>query len=186
MKTLKSSPVSKVIEIDDVYFGLFDLGSPANKAGHYLKARDVSREPYGDDPGHLDEKYERFEQYWNHRQESRELLVWDCMGGVCRIEIDLIAGKTPVRFSARQKEAFLVGQNRARELECPTGRIAVESLTRLGERALKPMIKVSPGTYRVGLDRNEAQVVRHRWLKSAADYPPSDGPDFVIHLQRRA
>lgn len=171
---------------------LWDRRSPASKPEHYDRSqdeawkfdRDPGHEPSGAwAPGDLERACGHFDQYWNLRQLAGEILAWNAVSGVYKVELRSLAGAPRKRFSKAQKAAFLAGQDVERILLCPSGELVVGALKDLGRETAKTILRVPPGDYRVGLDVDKGQVSRHQALKSLADYPADDGPDFVLHLQ---
>ncbi|MBI4679506.1 MAG: hypothetical protein HY748_18185 [Elusimicrobia bacterium] len=181
-----------ILEADAPLLGLWDRSSPANKPGHYDEAWDAAWEfdrdpPYGAGWKHEDMEIacEHLDQYWNHRQARGELMVWKPGSGVYKVELRLLQPKPKTKFSKPQRQAFLVGQGVERILVCASGDLIVSSLRGLGSREAKVLLRVHPGKYRVGMDVRRDQLARVRPFKSAADYPKSQGPDFVIFLQNK-
>lgn len=181
-----------ILEAASPMLGMWDSESPVNKPGLYDQAWDAAWEFDRDPPGGLAWKHEdmeaaceRFDQYWNHRQARGEVLVWKPGSGVYRVELRILPPKPKVKVSKTRKEAFLGGQDVESVLRCPSGSIVVGCLKSLGSSGLQAAATVPPGEYRVGLDVNKAQLAKPRPFKIAEDYPKSNGPDFVLSLQKK-
>lgn len=186
-----SPKASLLIKREDADLALFDLGSPANREGHYSAAWKEAwnftekRTPGAPADKDLDIAGDSFDQYWNHRQQAREILLWSTGAGVYRVEVRVLPEKPVKDFTSAQKKAFLVEQDVERLLDCPKGELAVADIKNLGGR-LKPLLTVPPGTYRVGMDIDQTAYAKHWYLKELAEYPSDEGPDFTLYLQKKA
>ena len=76
-----------------------------------------------------------------------------------------------------------VGAPLAANLVCPTGRLIVGCLSRLGEQQAA-VATVKPGTYRVQFIRDDEEEFKHTLLQAHSDYPGGDGPDWKFVLNQ--
>lgn len=168
-----------LVKCSDAYIAVFDDGSACNRAGHFKeswdKAWDFEKNSPGafkgaTGPGDLEQAGDRFSQYWNHRMSEGEILVWNPGSGVYRVEVRLLAAK-PRRKLSEEKL-----------LACPTGKLLIAGLDELGGR-ITAAATVPPGRYRAGLEIRESEHKKHWLLKDSSEYPPQDGPDFIVTLQ---
>jgi hypothetical protein len=102
--------------------------------------------------------------------------------GVFKVEVRILAEQPKVDFGGEARSQFL-GAVETNLLYCPSGKIVVDSLARLGSSSA-PIITVTPGTYRVGLVRNDTEESKHGFLESESLYPADEGPDWIIYMQR--
>ena len=71
----------------------------------------------------------------------------------------------------------------AANLICPTGRLIVGCLGSLGQQQT-PAVTVEPGTYRVNFTCDDEEENKHMELEARSDYPPGEGPDWRLVLNR--
>ena len=69
------------------------------------------------------------------------------------------------------------------DLECPSGRIMISCLSRMG-RPCRPIAVVSPGNYRVSVNRNEDLESTHFFLESPSELQANEEADWRILVQR--
>lgn len=161
-----------LIQSEALYFAIFDKRSSVN-------TREAGREAWGN-LGDL-------QDFWRRQVSERGLLVWMLLAdGVFRIAVTVgPPGYTPQIPEARL-DTFTAHEGGTGFLVCPSGALVVNSLARLGEEDLEPVMEVEPGVYRVWLELDDEQVRRHEFLDQLSQYPPGDGPDWVLHLSPAA
>lgn len=178
---------------DGNYLAVIDLKSPANRAGHYEEGEAFSWDFDGPGSGKpmsgsaehdFDKSIKRTRQYWALQAEKGDILSWPAGESFYKVKLDLITDAAPKTFPSAQNTAFLGKRDVPWTLNCPSGRLAIISLKGLGTPDLKEVWTLEPGSYRAGLEEIDAETRRHAFIKTAADYPDGEGPDFILHLQR--
>jgi hypothetical protein len=163
-----------------LYAAIYDEGSPANVKGFLERELQASKQDVS--ARGMDEVLTLF--VFNERLMERakrgELLAWTLtLDGVFRSVLDV--GATP----QDRKETPLVQSLGVTQLDglliCPTGRLVLGCVGRLGE-SHAPAIVVQPGHYCVHFSRNEEQEGKHAMLKDLCEYPPGDGPDWTFAI----
>jgi hypothetical protein len=115
-----------------------------------------------------------FNSLLDERGRAGELLAWAVLlDGVYKAEIAEQGNPLPHVFASA-------------DLDFPTGEVLVTCLSRLGDADLLPALTVAPGKYRTTFSVDHAEETKHEGLEREADYPPGDGPDWRLTLQRIA
>lgn len=171
---------TKLVVGEGCYFGIFDSASPANCKGkwddEFQSAKRRARRQGCSALFQLN-------QGWIDLAVEGALLSWITLfDGVFKVEVRILAEQPKVEFGEEEREQFL-GDGKNNLLYCPSGNILVDSLTRLGSGSV-PLITITPGTYRVGFIRNDAEESKHMFLESESLYPANEGPDWIIYMQR--
>jgi hypothetical protein len=171
---------TELVEGEGCYFGIFDSASPANCIGkwddEFQSAKRIAGRQGWSALFHLN-------QGWINLAVEGALLSWITLfDGVFKVEVRILAEQPKVEFGEEERQQFL-GEGKKNLLYCPSGNIVVDSLTRLGSSSV-PLITVTPGTYRVGFVRNDAEESKHTFLESESLYPANEGPDWIIYMQR--
>ena len=171
---------TKFVEGDCCYFGIFDLGSSSNRPEKwdeaFRTAKQMARRQEWKALFHLN-------QGWIDLAGEGELLSWITLfDGVFKVELRILGEQSKFEFGAEAKGDFL-GERKENLLNCPSGNIAVDSLSRLGSTSMTPLIITKPGTYRVAFVRNVDEESKHEFLEDRSQYPTNDGPDWLIYMQ---
>ena len=177
-----SVSATKLIESEGCYFGLFDLASPPNRPGKWHDEFQTAKRMAGRQEWSV---LFHLNQRWIDLAERGALLSWITLfDGVFKVEVRILREEPRVEFSKEEKEHFL-GKGKWDLLCCPSGNIVVDSLYRLGSVSLCALITVTPGTYRVGLVRDDDEESKHQFLEGESQYPPNEGPEWIIYMQRK-
>jgi len=171
-----------VIKTEGCYLGIFDHSAAIHREeslSSIFEKGKADAEQAQESWAALFYSNERFLQ----RIRRGEILVWIVLADGCfkaRIKV-LTNGEefVPKRMCAA---AFLADE--IHPLNCPTGRIVVASLHKLGSSDLLPTIEIEPGIYGVGLFQDEEQEARHTFLDQEMNYPINDGPDWCLVLNK--
>ena len=168
------------VEGEGCYFGIFDSASPANCKGKWDDEFQSAKRAAGEQGWtalfHLN-------QGWIDLAVQGALLSWITLfDGVFKVDVRILAEQPKVEFGEEETDCFL-GEGKKNLLSCASGKIVVDSLARLGASSL-PLITITPGTYRVGFVRNDAEESKHSFLESKNLYPANEGPDWIIYMQK--
>ena len=110
-----------------------------------------------------------------------QLLAWTLLfDGVFRAVVQVVPEAAPM--PAHLSRNLGNGASQA-TLACPTGRLIVSCLGRLGE-VQSPVVVLEPGNYLISLERDEDEEQHHTFLESVCQYPTGEGPDWKIKIQR--
>ena len=113
--------------------------------------------------------------------DQGEMLAWTLLlDGVFRAVAHVVPQSPTLQPPSRENlgSSVLVAN-----LVCPTGRLIITCLAKLGEPQ-SPLLVLEPGIYRVSLERNESEELEHTCLESVAEYPVGQGPDWRFEIQR--
>lgn len=164
------------------YAAIYDEASPANTEGFMereLKAAEQQLDALGQDRWLT---IFAFNDRLIDRASRGELLAWTLVfDGVFRAVIKV--GEPLGPESSPPPLIDNQGLPLAANLICPTGRLVVGCLSCLGQQQT-PVAIVEPGTYRVNFACDEEEVAKHMELEARSDYPPGEGPDWRLALNR--
>lgn len=171
----------RLVETSGLYAAFFDEGSPVNRPG-FMDAMLTAGKESAQRMGHESwRSLHHFNDRLMRAARRGELLAWTLLfDGVFRAVATL--GSEAGRSSTTSIDK-LGSDAEAADLVCPTGRLVLTSLDRLG-MATTPMLTVAPGRYRVVLTRDAAQEFDHTLLEGVASYPAGEGPDWHLMIQR--
>lgn len=183
------SAIEKIfVKTTSLYAGICDQQSPANIDGFMddlLQAAHREAKEEGFEPGH---GVFLFNTVLMRRAEQGDILTWPLLyDGVFRCQFSIQTADAA--RSLRKPATDDLGSDRVTgKLFFPTGKVIVSCLRRLGRARSKdaPAATIKPGWYEVTLTRDDAMEARHALLENEADYPPSDGPDWVFELRPAA
>jgi hypothetical protein len=164
------------------YAAIYDEASPANVEG-FMEREFEAAEQQIDALG-KDRWLTLF--VFNERLIDRarrgELLAWTLVfDGVFRAVIEVGEPLGPESNLPRLIDNL--GLPLAANLICPTGRLIVGCLSRLGQQQT-PAVIVESGTYRVNFTCDYEEENKHMDLEALSDYPPGEGPDWRLALHR--
>jgi len=172
-----------LVRTQSCYAAICDEASPANRRGFMDSELEA-----GKSAAKLAGKDEFLGLFIFNDQLMRsadrgELLSWTLLldgvfRAVARVDLQL---PTSSRSSPENLGSSVLAAN----LVCPTGRLIITCLSKLGEPQ-PPFLVLEPGIYRVSLERNETEEFEHAFLESVAEYPVGQGPDWCFHVQRVA
>jgi hypothetical protein len=175
--------VECLVKTSGCYVGVFDLSSPVCDEGETLK--DIFDRGAGQarEAGHEWAAILFINDILAEKARRREAVIWVLLfDGLFKMRISVApepAGEIPRKVEPRE---FLGGQD---ELVCPSGRLAVASLHEMRDLQRTPAIEVEPGRYRVRLTENEEEYWKHVSIEEAVmDYPPGEGPDWFLTLEK--
>jgi len=173
--------LTELVEGESCYYGIFDLASAANQPGKWEDEFQAAKEKAGSEEWsalfHLN-------QSWIDLAGQGELLSWITLfDGVFKVEIRILGEQAKFEFGEEAARHFL-GERKENLLNCRSGKIIVESLTRLGSTSLIPLITITPGRYRVAFVRNDDEEIKHQCLDDRSLYSDDEGPDWKIYMQR--
>jgi hypothetical protein len=170
------------VKTEAFYGAILDEGSPANQPGLMTRLLDEARSAFSPDDESAPWLF-RFNQSLADAGERGELLSWCLLwDGVYQAKVEVsLAEANPTSGAAL--ESLGAGSEEAR-LYFPTGRVVLTSLSRVGEEP--PFLTIEPGHYRVRFVSDGEEEAKHAFLEAVGDYPPGDGPDWRITLQRLA
>jgi len=152
----RESPVAGGIRIDEI------LGPPETSPD--------------DDPTIL-----RLNSHLVGLSREQQLLTWVLLqDGVFKVRCYLAPPAAELAALGMQRARF-TGGFATGTLSLPSGDVLVTSLGLMGAE-LQPAFQVPPGDYEVELYEDREQHSRHNFLREVEDYPPDDGPDWVIVL----
>jgi hypothetical protein len=165
-----------------LYAAIYDEFSPANVKGFVERELEAGRQEIRD--ARRDEILTLFA--FNGRLMScaarGELLAWTLfLDGVFRAVVEVGAPLGPDASPSTLIDNL--GGPLTADLVFPTGRLVVGCLSRLG-LPQAPAATVEPGTYRVHFTRDYEEEDRHTLLQSRSDYPPGEGPDWKVAINR--
>src|SRR5207245_22632 len=125
-----------------------------------------------------------FNELWAEGGRAHELLPWVLLfDGVFRVRIEVLPSGSEPSVRALQRGRFLGNLGSEGVLFCPSGEVVVAPLLSLGELSLRPAVVVPPGLYRVRIESNAEEQIKHEFLDRVEDYPPDDGPDWTLYMQ---
>jgi len=173
-------PAELLVETFSCYAAICDEASAANRLGFMdaeLRAGKAAARLEG-----LDECFGlfTFNDRLMHSANRGELLAWTLLlDGVFRAVATV---ESDASDSTQESKHF--GSNLlSGTLACPTGRLILTCLSRLGVKQ-SPFLVLEPSLYRIQLERDESQEFEHCGLEGAASYPAGHGPDWQLQLQR--
>jgi hypothetical protein len=177
-----SVTASTLVRTAGMYVGAFDSKSAANAPGEFERLLTQSRGLAGEETWasipHLNDLLA-------HLADRGILLAWVLVfDGVFRVSVEVREASLP---EAPIPRLLISGVGRARAepfLQCPSGAIVVDSLHKLGDPDVRPLVTISPGRYRARLIGNEAEEAKHQFLDDVTAYPEKDGPDWTLYLQK--
>lgn len=165
------------------YAAIYDEASPANVNGFMEREFEASEQEVvalGKDSGFF--TLLAFNGRLIDRAGRGELLAWTLVfDGVFRAVIEV--GEPLGPESSSPPLIDNLGLPLAANLICPTGRLVVGCLSCLGQQQT-PAATVEPGTYRVNLTCDDEEENKHMFLEARSDYPPGEGPDWKLTLNR--
>ncbi|MDQ3327239.1 MAG: hypothetical protein M3506_01765 [Chloroflexota bacterium] len=124
-----------------------------------------------------------FNQLWLDAAARGEILTWIVLfNGVFKVALEMMPPDRPLEHADEQRGGFLSDEPSL--LSCPNGRILVASLDRLGQGDLEPLAVIEPGLYRAALSKDYDREPDHWFLENETEYPASDGPAWLIRLQK--
>ncbi|MFZ6645189.1 hypothetical protein ACO0LO_05690 [Undibacterium sp. TJN25] len=170
------------IQTEAQYAAIYDEAGPANTAGFIETQLDAARQVMD-----AKETEARLASYYLERQliscASRgELLAWALpFNGTFKVAIEYAPPLLQDRNDGLHLEDVLP---HTADLVCPSGRLKISCVSKLGVPLPTAAVSVEPGAYRVSLLRNEQQEALHFGLDGSAQYPATDGPDWIFTLQR--
>lgn len=167
------------IETESLYVALYDEASPANVAGFLAHEWEAARHDArsSEAPGGFE--LFAFNGRLIDRARRGELLAWTLLfDGVFRAVVE-VEPEAPASALTVDEG----GLPTAADLVCPSGRLALSCLSRLGHPPPAVVI-VEPGTYRATLRRDDAAESAHAFLEGQSAYPEGEGPDWRLRLQR--
>lgn len=110
-------------------------------------------------------------------------MAWTVLfDGVFKVVIEVL---TPTNEISLNEEEAISLPDDSRLLWCPSGKITIACLGALGRSDLAPIVVIEPGIYHARLQRNLDEEHKHGFLEEPSDYPPTEGPDWHLWLQRR-
>lgn len=169
-----------LVQTQSCYVALLDQASPVNTTGfmdaEFKAAKNRALETKQDEVWSLF----IFNDQLLDAAKQGNLLAWTLLfDGVFQVDVQLVP-----QAALPSSEVDNLGANALwGTLVCPTGKMIVACLSRLGEPQT-PMMEVEPGTYQVVLERNADAEFEHTLLESLAQYPVGEGPDWRIRLRR--
>lgn len=173
-----STVEERIIRTEGMYLWLYDRLSPANRDGIIEEAFTASRDR-SDDTLNLF----RFNGYWMARGAEAETVTWTfLLDGVYRIRLEVLPSLTDPRFPPLSSNNSLGGEKVCGYLNCPSGELLVSSITQIGTDNGTPIAEVPPGRYGVVVVSHMEEQGKHELLEQIEEYPPGDGPDWVIYL----
>lgn len=171
---------TKLVEGEGCYYGIFDLASAANRPGKWDDEYQAAKQMAG---GQEWSALFHLNQSWIDLAGDGELLSWITLfDGVFKVEIRILGEQPKIDFG--EEAGHFLGEGNDNLLNCPSGNMIVESLTRLGSKSMVPLITIRPGTYRVAFVRNDDEESKHQFLENRSLYPVNEGPDWIIYMQR--
>jgi hypothetical protein len=185
-RSLAGPIVSKIyVSTQSLYAAVYDVASPVNTRGfleHELEASKRRARARGADDclGLFD-----FNQTLMNRAARGELLAWTLLfDGVFQASVEI----RPPR-DLDDTDATLIhnlgAETLVADLACPTGRLVIGCLSRLGEP--QPLLAVvQPGTHRVHFAANLDEEWKHYLFDEHAAYPEGDGPDWMLSIRQIA
>ena len=166
---------SGLVKSRDLYLSVFDRTSPVNRPGEFDRAWQKA--------GAEDLRIWSYNQYWIDRQDLEAIQAWILLlDGIFKVELHFLPGDADFP----RQNGFLGNAEQDLEasfLECPSGEVVIASPYGLGGR-LTPFGIVPPGRYRAAVQWGGPGEERHWFLEEFSEYPPADGPDGVVFLQR--
>jgi hypothetical protein len=171
------------VTTESCYAAIYDEASPVNVKGFIEQEIEASRQQIdalGKDRGFI-----LFDLNGRLMDRARrgELLAWTLVfDGVFRAVIEVAeplgSDESPTPLIDN------LGGPLVADLVCPSGRLVVGCLSRLGERQT-PTVTVEPGTYRVRFTFDEKKEVdKHMLVQARSDYPLGVRPDWTFRLNR--
>jgi hypothetical protein len=164
------------------YATIYDEASPANIDG--FMGREIEASQQQIDALGKDRCFTLFAFNGRLMERARRgvLLAWTLtLDGVFRVIIEI---GQPLAPDANPTSLIdNLGGPLVANLVCPSGRLIVGCLSRLGERRA-PVATVEPGTYRVHFTHDDDEEYKHMLLQAISDYPPGEGPDWKLMLNR--
>jgi hypothetical protein len=164
-----------LVRSEGCYLVVLDAQSSANIPGRWATFMErAHKETTVDAP----ERF-LFNSYWLEQATAGHLQAWTVLfDGVYKIQLRLGSkasddGADEDRFVGSQKNGIL---------DCPSGRLLVGSLSRLGEGNWPEVMRVEPGRYRLTLTSATEQQLGHQGLESVDEYPANDRPDWTVYL----
>ena len=173
---------SALVKTEGMYMGVLDRQSSANTPQRFEQLLQEARSPAGVESWAT---IPRLNALLEDLAAAGVLLSWVLVfDGVFRVCVGVLP-EGPEGSAALQRPTAFVGETGPEAfLSCPSGEIVVESLHRLGDPAVRPLVRVSPGRYRVRLGGEEEEQAKHQFLDDVATYPEGDGPDWILYLQQ--
>lgn len=169
------------IQTEALYAAVYDDASPANVSGFVQSEMDAARQELVSRATE-----ERLAPYYLDKRLIAcawrgEMLAWSLpLNGVFKIALEFAPALRQGRNEGFHLEDVLP---HTADLTCRSGRLRISCISKLG--VVAPVIaSVQPGDYRISLLRNEQEEGKHQGLRSDADYPVTDGPDWVFTIQR--
>lgn len=167
-----------LVQTSSLYAAICDQGSPAWQAGFMTRIwadAGSQAEQQGLAP---EMQLFVFNDLLTAMAREGQLLPWTLLfDGVFRVSVEL-GEDVPMATGDLGSPVATA------DLVCPTGRLVVACLGRLGETC-PPVIQLDPGVYRVTLKRDETQEFEHMLLDAPQAYPAGQGPDWHLTLSRR-
>lgn len=169
------------IRSESCFAALCDEGSPANKPGCMKQAEEAGRRA-----APRPEEQESYALGYRHRQmlqsvKQRDLIVWTlALEGTYRAVAEIVAPEVALELRPAEDP---VGAALGADLVCPTGRLVVTCLSRLGEPQ-RPLIVLDPGIYRIVLDRDLDQEAQGGMAEITGRHPKGGRPDWRLRFQR--
>jgi hypothetical protein len=161
------------------YAGIFDLASEAHQSERFISGmRDAQAQ--AEAAGRSWAAIFYFNQQIIDRARLGQLLARTMLfDGTFMVQINVVRADRPLLLSRDLTENFLGRE--PHNLECPSGKIAVASLDRLGDIDLYPVLEVPPGIYRVGM-----KVTDHPVKPGSITYEhaASEEPDWFISMKK--
>lgn len=164
------------------YLSVFDIASPINVEGVWDQLFSRAQKAAGARPGLT---IQWINTMLGEYARSKNILSWTfTFDGVYQI---IVSQNCDDKLTERcEPLAFVPSESPLAYLNCPTGRIAVESLSHLGRADLTPVIIIEPGIYHVSLFVDFDQLNKHQLLEKVSEYPREEGPDWMLNFQREA
>jgi hypothetical protein len=170
------------VKTESLYAAIFDLASPANTFGMVqttLSAASARAKESGQPWAALF----HFNEALDNRARGGELMTWTLLfDGVFKVAIEVL---TPTNDISLDEHESSNASDESQLLRCPSGKITVACLGALGRRDLATIIVIEPGIYHAYVHRNFDEEDKHGFLEKPSDYPPTEGPDWHIRLQRQ-
>ena len=169
-----------LVKTESCYAAICDEGSPVNRLG-FMDIELESAKKLALQEG-MEDFFSLFifNDRLMHAASQGALLSWTLLfDGVFRAEAQV----TPQLQAQATETGHLGSSVFAGTLACPTGRLIVTCLSRLGELH-QPIIEVEPGVYQVVVERDEDAEFEHSHIESLARYPVGLDPDWSIKLSR--
>jgi hypothetical protein len=170
-----------LVKTESLYAAILDVGSAANRLGYLTTSLEAGKRKAVRDG--LEELFGLFvfnEQLIQAAKDG-ELLAWTLLfDGVFRAVVQ--AAPESAQMPPHPSSNLGDGASQA-TLVCPTGRLIISCLGRLGE-VQSPLVVLEPGSYLISLERDEDEEQHHTFLDSVRQYPTGEGPDWKIKIQR--